>query len=153
MRDVRPLGLRRAPPAVAPPVAEPAVPTAGPSLLVKPSPAPRRAGPVDRGTLDRLKRGQITIEGRIDLHGMDQRAAFAALMGFVDHSARAGRRALLVITGKGSAGEGGGVLKRNVPAWLRASPLAGRILAIAPAHRMHGGDGAVYVLLRRRRSE
>ncbi len=100
----------------------------------------------------RVKRGKIEVDGRIDLHGMDQRAAFATLLGFVETSSRAGRRALLVITGKGPISQGGGVLRRNVPGWLMASPLAARILAIEPAHLRHGGEGAFYVLLRRRRA-
>jgi DNA-nicking Smr family endonuclease len=121
-------------------------------LLVSAPPAPRVPGSVDRGTVERLKRGQVVVEGRIDLHGMDQRAAFAALLGFVDTSSRGGKRALLVITGKGALADGGGVLRRNAPNWLMASPLAGRILTIQPAHIRHGGDGAFYVLLRRKRA-
>jgi DNA-nicking Smr family endonuclease len=109
-----------------------------------------RPGGVDGATVERLKRGQVAVEGRIDLHGMDQRAAFAALMGFIETSSRGGRRAVLVITGKGAIG--GGVLRRNVPNWLLASPLASRILTVQPAHTRHGGDGALYVLLRRKRS-
>jgi DNA-nicking Smr family endonuclease len=112
---------------------------------------PRAPGPVDRSTLGRLKRGQIEIDGRIDLHGMDQRAAFAALMGFVDISLRSGRRALLVITGKGSLASGGGILRRSAPDWLMASPFARPILAVTSAHARHGGEGAFYVLLRRQR--
>jgi DNA-nicking Smr family endonuclease len=112
---------------------------------------PRVPGGIDRATLERLRRGQVTVEARMDLHGMDQRQAFAALMGFLDTSSRLGRRALLIITGKGAAGDGGGVLRRNAPAWLMASPMAGRILATAPAHARHGGEGAFYVLLRRKR--
>ena len=102
-------------------------------------------GPVDRATLERLRRGQFTVEARID------RQAFTALMGFVDHSARAGRRALLVITGKGPSNQGGGVLRRNVPQWLMASSFSRAILTIVPAHPRHGGEGALYVVLRRRR--
>ena len=152
MRDVQPLDPKTALPLAAPapepaPAAETIVPfpSAGPK-------APRAAGGVDKGTVDRLKRGQVVVEGRIDLHGMDQRAAFAALMGFVDTASRTGKRALLVITGKGAQADGGGVLRRNAPNWLMASPLAGRILTIQPAHIRHGGGGAFYVLLRRRRS-
>jgi DNA-nicking Smr family endonuclease len=149
MRDVRPLDPMATPP-VFPPLPEPA-----PILeIVPPSPAPvapRVGGSVDRATVERLKRGQVNVEARIDLHGMDQRAAFASLMGFIETSSRAGRRALLIITGKGAVSEGGGVLRRNAPNWLMASPLAGRILAIQPAHTRHGGEGAFYVLLRRRR--
>jgi DNA-nicking Smr family endonuclease len=149
-RDVRPLDPRLASPVPAPapePEPEKIVP-----LPVGLSPAPRASGGVDRATVERLKRGRVVVEGRIDLHGMDQKTAFAALMGFVDTSSRSGKRALLVITGKGALADGGGVLRRNAPSWLMASPLAGRILTIEPAHIRHGGDGAFYVLLRRRRT-
>ena len=108
-------------------------------------------GGVDGATIERLKRGQINVEARIDLHGLDQRSAFASLMGFIETSSRAGRRAILVITGKGAVSEGGGILRRNVPGWLMASTLGGRILTIHTAHTRHGGDGALYVLLRRKR--
>jgi DNA-nicking Smr family endonuclease len=150
-RDVRPLDPKTALPVVSPPPEpEPTpqiiVPPAGPVAAV-----PRAPGGVDRATVERLKRGQVVVDARIDLHGMDQRAAFAALMGFVETASRAGRRAVLVITGKGAPAEGGGVLRRNAPNWLMASPLAGRILTIQPAHTRHGGGGAFYVLLRRRR--
>jgi DNA-nicking Smr family endonuclease len=128
------------------PVSENVVPLQAPAPAV-----PRAPGGVDRGTVERLRRGRVAVDGRIDLHGMDQRAAFAALMGFVETSSRAGKRALLVITGKGALSEGGGVLRRNAPSWLMASPLAGRILTIEPAHIRHGGGGAFYVLLRRKR--
>jgi DNA-nicking Smr family endonuclease len=151
MRDVRRLDPKRALPAVLPPP----VPTQPPDSAVpsQPPPAPVRAKPggVDGATTERLKRGRVAVEARIDLHGMDQRAAFAALMGFIETSSRAGRKAVLVITGKGAIGDGGGVLRRNVPGWLSASPLSGRILTIQPAHLRHGGDGAYYILLRRRR--
>ena len=81
------------------------------------SAVPRAPGGVDRATVERLKRGHVAVEGRIDLHGMDQRAAYAALMGFVETAGRAGKRALLVITGKGALADGGGVLRRNAPNW------------------------------------
>jgi DNA-nicking Smr family endonuclease len=150
-RDVRPLDPGRLPVSVALPP-EPAPPDNRADVASSvPSAPPRPPGPVDRSTVERLKRGQVAIEARIDLHGMDQRAAFAALTGFVDGAMRQGRRALLVITGKGALSEGGGVLRRNAPDWLMASPLAARILAIVPAHNRHGGDGAFYVLIRRQR--
>ena len=149
MRDLRRLDPARVVPVfpslpVPVPVPEPVAPPPRPASPVRAMP-----GGVDGATVERLKRGQIAIEGRIDLHGMDQRAAFAALMGFIETSSRAGRRAVLVITGKGAIGEG--VLRRSVPGWLSASPLGGRILTIQPAHTRHGGDGAFYVLLRRKR--
>jgi len=150
MRDVQPLKGSPVLPDVpsspeVPATAEPVIPAV---TAVQPSGPP---GGIDGATMTRLKRGKVIVDARIDLHGMDQRSAFATLLGFVDTSSRAGRRALLVITGKGSVTQGGGVLRRNVPAWLMASPLAGRILAIEPAHLRHGGEGAFYVLLRRKR--
>lgn len=115
--------------------------------------APRSHAPgaVDGATIERLRKGRAKIDARIDLHGLHQKEAFAALMRFLDYSANAGHRSVLIITGKGAVAQGGGVLRRNVPAWLMASPFAGRILTIQPAHLIHGGDGAFYVLLRRRR--
>jgi DNA-nicking Smr family endonuclease len=151
MRDVRPIDPGAAlpdvpatPPEPLPTIIAPAASPVAPRIVSK-------AGGVDGATLTRVKRGKIEVDGRIDLHGMDQRAAFATLLGFVETSSRAGRRALLVITGKGPVSQGGGVLRRNVPGWLMASPLASRILAIEPAHLRHGGEGAFYVLLRSRR--
>ena len=133
------------------PAPEPSTAVDTPAFQPTPSQIVSRPGGIDGATLMRVKRGKIEVDGRIDLHGMDQRAAFATLLGFVETSSRAGRRALLVITGKGPVSQGGGVLRRNVPGWLMASPLAPRILAIEPAHLRHGGEGAFYVLLRRRR--
>jgi len=151
MRNVRPLNPSTVIP-VLPPPPEPiaAAEIVPPSPIAVPAP-PRVPGAVDRATVERMKRGQVNVEARIDLHGMDQRAAFSALMGFIDTATRAGRRAVLVITGKGAVSGGGGVLRRNAPNWLMSSPLAGRILTIQPAHTRHGGDGAFYVLLRRKK--
>lgn len=149
VRDVRPLDGAsewRPEPLPEPETAPPPAPADVAVPVRRESPGP---GPVDRGTLARLKKGQVEIDARIDLHGMDQRAAFGALMGFVDMSLKNGRRTLLVITGKGPAG--GGVLRRGAPEWLRSSPFGPRILAISSAHARHGGDGAFYVMLRRNR--
>ena len=150
MRDVRRYRAANAPPAPSP---IPETSQTEPSSTAVPLAANRHPAPgaVDRATEERLKRGRVTIDGRIDLHGMTQAEAFGALLGFVESSARAGRRALLVITGKGGIGQGGGVLRRGVPNWLAASPLALRILTVTPAHIRHGGEGAYYVLLRRER--
>jgi DNA-nicking Smr family endonuclease len=151
-RDVRPLDPATVLPIV-PALPEPTpVPEIAAPTRIAIAAATRAPGPIDRATVERMKRGQVNVEARIDLHGMDQRAAFASLMGFIETGSRAGRRAVLVITGKGAVSEGGGVLRRNAPTWLMASPLAGRILTIQPAHTRHGGDGAFYVLLRRRKA-
>lgn len=105
---------------------------------------------LDRRTDERLRKGEIPIERRIDLHGLTQDDAHAALDRFVRTAWGDGVRMLLVITGKGRAGVGG-VLRSQVPRWLSAGEHAARVLRIAPAQPRHGGGGAYYVLLRRRR--
>jgi len=110
-----------------------------------------RAAGVDRRTVDRLRRGQIAIEAEIDLHGHTQAEAHRALQSFISGQAGAGRRCVRVVTGKGSFREGGGVLKAAVPRWLNESPLREQVLAFSHARRDDGGEGALYVLLRRKR--
>lgn len=106
---------------------------------------------IDRRTAERLRKGEIAIEGRLDLHGMVQNDAHAALDRFVRQAWRDGKRMLLVITGKGSLSKGGGVLRRHVPRWLAEGEHAPRVLRIEPAQPRHGGSGAFYLLLRRQR--
>ena len=107
---------------------------------------------MDKRTAVRLRRGQIDIEGRIDLHGMTQEEAHANLSGFLKSSARAGHRCVLVITGKGiGKGMGGGILRAQLPHWLNTADLRPLILAFAPARARDGGGGAFYVYLRKRR--
>ena len=98
----------------------------------------------------RLRKGELEIEGRIDLHGLTLDPAHAALNDFISAARAANKRVILVITGKGEGK--GGALKRLVPMWLREAPLAPWIAALSPAHARHGGAGAIYVYLRRRRS-
>ena len=83
------------------------------------------------------------------MHGLTQQRAHAALDRFMAEAVSAGLRMLLVVTGKGKQGEG--VLRRQVPEWLRGGPFASRILRLANARLPHGGEGALYVLLRRNR--
>lgn len=104
---------------------------------------------IDRRTADRFRRGRMDIQGRIDLHGMTQVQAHGALTGFIRSSAAQGKRCVLVITGKGTRGEG--VLRRAVPHWLGDPTLRPLILSYSQAQPQHGGQGAVYVLLRRHR--
>ena len=106
---------------------------------------------IDRRTAEKLRRGLLAIEARLDLHGHTQNEAHAALAAFIETSWRAGRRCLIVITGKGGVGRQAGVLRTVVPSWLDTPPLRGRILAVAPAQPRDGGAGALYVLLRRQR--
>ncbi len=116
-------------------------------------PPPLAAGAgadVDRRTADRLKRGKLPIEGRLDLHGMTQEEARAAVSGFIAAGVAAGRRCVLVITGKGS-GRDGGVLRQGLPGWLNEPANRTRLIAFAPAQPQHGGHGAMYLLLKRPR--
>jgi DNA-nicking Smr family endonuclease len=115
---------------------------------------------MDRRRHEKLRRGRLEPETRLDLHGLTADRAHAALDRFVTGAHAAGRRLVLVITGKGRPGDGhwsgpasGGVLRHNVPRWLALPPLSGLVLHVAPAHRRHGGEGALYVYLRRRRGE
>jgi DNA-nicking Smr family endonuclease len=112
-------------------------------------PLDRFAG-IDRANGERLKRGLHRIDARLDLHGMTQAEAHAALSVFIAASRVAGRRCVLVITGRGLGQSGAGILKSSVPRWLEEPELRRQILAIAPAQPHHGGPGATYLLLRRR---
>jgi DNA-nicking Smr family endonuclease len=105
---------------------------------------------IDRANAERLKRGLHRIDARLDLHGMTQAEAHGALSAFIASSRVAGRRCVLVITGRGFGQSGPGVLKSSVPRWLEEPELRRHILAIAPAQPQHGGPGATYLLLRRR---
>lgn len=120
------------------------------SVQLAPSPLGRVPG-VDKRTDEKVRRGRMAIDGRIDLHGMTQSEAHDALFGFVRRSHAMGRRLLLVITGKGQMPRGEGVLRHAVPRWLREAVLGPLVLSVHQAQPQHGGGGAYYVLLRRRR--
>jgi len=107
---------------------------------------------VDKRSAQRLKRGRMEIEGRLDLHGLRQDEAHRALEAFIAGAHSAGKRCVLVITGKGPVSQGGGVLRTNVPRWLNEAPNRGRILSFTHATPQDGGTGALYVLLKRRRA-
>lgn len=113
---------------------------------------------MDKRTHRAMSRGKLAPEARLDLHGMTLADAEPALRGFVLSSHAAGRRLVLVITGKGGRAReewpipvSPGALRRQVPVWLHRPPLAALVQQVSPAHRRHGGDGALYVYLRRRR--
>jgi DNA-nicking Smr family endonuclease len=126
-------------------------PPVEPAPKPKPPLRPGQFADLDRRTADRLRRGQIALDGRLDLHGMTQAAAHDALHDFLLGASERGQRCVLVITGKGRGGDDAGVLKRQVPHWLNMPPLRARIVAIAEAQPRHGGTGALYVLLKRKR--
>ena len=124
-----------------------------------PPPAPPPAAPLDRRTRSRLSRGILEVDARLDLHGLTQTAAHQRLQRFLETAQAEGGRLVLVITGKGAPGELGepgaperGVLRRAVPEWLRSAPFRHLVVDFDEAARRHGGGGAIYVRLRRRRS-
>jgi DNA-nicking Smr family endonuclease len=128
--------------------------------LARPLSDALRAAPVhmDMRQFQRMSRGKLEPEARIDLHGMTLAQAHGALNGFILRAHGAGMRLVLVITGKGKtmADDGPiprrqGALKQDVPQWLRMAPLAGLVLELREAHVKHGGSGAYYVYLRRGR--
>lgn len=107
---------------------------------------------------DRMLRGKLTPEARIDLHGMTVAEAHPELIRFILNAWSAGLRLVLVITGKGKQGPDHGpipirygVLKHQVPHWLHLPPLGPCVLQVTEAHLKHGGAGAYYVYLRRPR--
>ncbi len=122
-------------------------------------PAPTKQPPqLDARTEQRLRRGKLPIEGTLDLHGYTQEPAHRLLTEFILGSQARGKRCLLIITGKGRSTAGGavfdvpeGVLKQKVPQWLSVPPLSEAVLKIVPAQQGHGGGGAVYVYLKRKR--
>ncbi|WP_298357927.1 Smr/MutS family protein [Rhodoblastus sp.] len=112
--------------------------------------------PLEKRLKRRLSAGKAQVDDALDLHGMTQAQAHRALNAFLWRAAEDGARLVLVITGKGALAdeEGGapgrGVLRRNVPHWLRAPELRAVVLSVEEAMRPHGGAGALYVRLRRR---
>jgi len=130
-----------------------------PGHVLRPGIAEQLAGqPVrmDQKAFRQMKRGKLRPEGKIDLHGMTMAQAHPALIRYVLSAHGAGKRLILVVTGKGrERDEDGpiptprGVLKHQVPAWLAQPPLGPVVLQVAEAHRSHGGGGAWYVYLRR----
>lgn len=112
--------------------------------------------PLDRRLKQRVARGREAIDSRIDLHGYTQARAHSALLAFLQRAQSDGARLALVVTGKGVArGERHdaerGVLKRQVPIWLALPEFRPFVLGFEVAHVGHGGEGALYVRLRRAR--
>ncbi|RWA97405.1 MAG: DNA mismatch repair protein MutS [Mesorhizobium sp.] len=106
---------------------------------------------LDEPTLDKLSKGRLPIEGRVDLHGMTQDEAYSLLFSFLHRAHAGGVRYVLVITGKGSSSGGDGVLRRAVPAWLSTPAFRPLVSSHDHAARNHGGSGALYIRLRRAR--
>jgi DNA-nicking Smr family endonuclease len=131
-----------------------ASPLRGKADALKPQTPP--LAPLERKLRQRLTRGQKPVDGVIDLHGMRQAEAHGALISFIHRAQHEGRSVVLVITGKGLPGEAAdyetrGVLRRMVPHWLADPALRRHVLGFEPAARGHGGDGALYVRIRKTR--
>lgn len=138
--------------------AKPSPPTVkiAPKAVTKPAPVARDEA-LDRQTARRLERGRLPVEARLDLHGMRQRDAHAALRRFLKGAQAEGYRHVLVITGKGAEpdaqrsfyeAEERGVLRQAVPHWLSQPDLAHVVISYSEAPRRLGGEGALYVRVR-----
>ena len=104
----------------------------------------------DRRTEKKLRDGSVHIEARIDLHGMTQNEAYKALDRFMTDQVASRHRVVLIITGKGRGGDG--VLRSHLQGWISSLPSASSVMAIRPAALRHGGCGACYVMLRKKKA-
>lgn len=163
-KQVKPLRKRHrtAKPPVAPPEIEAKVaplpaaspkPSAPAPIVAPPRPAPPPLAPIGRRERSHLSRGRKEIDARIDLHGMTQSRAHRALFGFLQRAHHDGLTFVLVITGKGKLGAGSerGVLRRQVPEWLSLPEFRSMVVGFEEAGIGHGGEGALYVRVRRSR--
>jgi DNA-nicking Smr family endonuclease len=164
-RHVKPMKGKRLPPEAEPedkPATAPAPRLASSTPVLPPLPVPAKPAvpplaPVERRTLQALRRGRKEVDSVIDLHGMRQEEAHFALLRFLHRAQGSGHGLVLVITGKGGAAMTGGlfeergVLRRMVPHWLRLPDLRHVVIGFEEASPQHGGTGALYVRLRRRR--
>lgn len=116
---------------------------------VRPEPAKPPVGDIDHRTRAKIRRGRLEVDARLDLHGMRQDEAQRALAGFLRRAQQDGARMAIVVTGKGQSREEGGVLRRVVPMWLQAPALREIVVGFGEAARHHGGEGALYVRIRR----
>jgi DNA-nicking Smr family endonuclease len=162
-RSIMPLRGRQAPaepPAAAASEDDAAPAGTDPAPAGQQDPAPRQKNsaplvPLGRRLRQRVARGRDPIDDRIDLHGMTQSRAHAALLRFLQRAQADDARIVLVVTGKGAARADGhsglerGVLKRQVPLWLALPEFRSLVVGFEDAHIGHGGQGALYVRLRR----
>ncbi len=127
----------------------PAPPPPPPKRAPMPELRAGRAADLDARTMERLRRGRLRPEARLDMHGMTQDEAHRAMASFIAASRSAGRRCVILITGRGRAKLGGGILREQTPRWLNLQPTRGNILGFAEAQPKDGGAGALYVLLKK----
>jgi DNA-nicking Smr family endonuclease len=156
VRSIRPLHRARnagAPPAEQKPAPVPPRPAVRHEAPPKNNAPP--LAPLGRRLKQRVARGRESIDARLDLHGFTQAKAYAALLRFLQRAQADGVKIALVVTGKGR-GKGTdarapGVLKRQVPLWLSQPEFRLLVVGFEDAHIGHGGQGALYVRLRRMR--
>lgn len=159
--SVRPLHEAAVPlpaPAPALPQLTPAPPPAPPRRAIKPAPAPPPPAPgvtLDGSWDRRLSRGLVQPDATVDLHGHNLATAYDLLDHRLDRAIMDGARLLLLITGKPPTDNrrpvGRGAIRAAVGDWLHASRHAAAIAAVRGAHPRHGGSGALYIVLRRKR--
>jgi DNA-nicking Smr family endonuclease len=152
---VRPAATIRTPAPEAKPAPKDPPTSAAPMILPIEALAPRRSKPppaaperIEPNRKRRIARERDPIAARLDLHGYDQDRARGVLHAFIGRAHEDGARAVLVITGKGARGDG--VLRRRVPEWLAEPPSRALVAGLSPAERHHGGEGALYVALKRK---
>ena len=124
------------------------VPLLLPKIVTKPK-TTKSPEAIDDPIQRRIAKGKVAIEARIDLHGMTQDQAHGLLLSFIHRAAQRHLRTVLVITGKGRSAKSEGVLKRAVPHWLSQPAFALYVSGYADAAQSHGGQGALYVRLRK----
>ena len=118
-----------------------------PRPVAAPRKVPAALHAIEPNRARRIIIGREAIGARLDLHGLSQDRARAALETFIRRAHAEGQRAVLVITGRGRLGES--ILRRRVPDWLSKPPLRALVAGVSTAHRRHGGEGAIYVALKR----
>ena len=129
--------------------------SAGTARIAKPAPAAApKLAPIGRRERSQLSRGRKEIDARLDLHGMTQTRAHRALSNFLQRAHHDGLTFVLIITGKGKMGAESerGVLRRQVPQWLSLPEFRTLVVGFEEAHIGHGGEGALYVRIRRARA-
>jgi DNA-nicking Smr family endonuclease len=160
-RQVKPLRKKPRVGKTAAPVSEPpAAKLAASPRPISPVPTPKPGkpavpplAPLGRRERARLSKGRSEIDARLDLHGMTQTRAHRTLLNFLQRAHHDGFTFVLVITGKGKVGDAGrGVLRRQVPQWLALPEFRTLVVGFEEAHIGHGGEGALYVRIRRARS-
>lgn len=148
--DARPAPSRSRDLEAEPPVRQP---------VSKPVSAPRARpprpvlDPIDKPVHRKIAKGRLALEARIDLHGLLQAEAHDLLQDFLIRAHARGLRHVLVITGKGSSMGSDGILKRAVPQWFVKPEFRWIVSGYEQAARGHGGEGALYVRLKRERSD